>query len=188
MAYSKLIPSVTLLSLPCVISICCARSSSGEIKKSSFCLNLSCETKRWNVDLTAASQWPPVSQCDVNEAAGLGISLQKLAVETVHPRIVAQSVHAGGDVGRWVDVGVAFSEGRIHQEITAAQAKQRGGVREQHKIDEELCVCSLQEESVRKTILTGVFSVYFDGSLLTGQWRWCSWSFCLWCRCSERGS
>lgn len=92
--------------------------------------------------LTAAGLGPPVLQCDVAfQAAGLGVSLQKLAVEAVHLWVFAQSVCAGGYVGLWVSVVVASGEGSLHHEITAVPAVQRGRTRVNDQLSEQYVVC-----------------------------------------------
>ena len=57
------------------------------------------------------------------QAAGSGVGLKELAVETVHCWVFAQSVGAGGDVGLGVGVAVAGSEGSLLQEITAVMGE-----------------------------------------------------------------
>ncbi len=70
--------------------------------------------------LTAAGLWPPALQSVIaQQAAGSTVGLQELTVETVHRRVSAQRVIAGGDVRLRVDVAVTGSERRLLQEITA---------------------------------------------------------------------
>ena len=57
------------------------------------------------------------------QAAGPGVSLQELAVETVHCWVFAQSVGAGGDEGLGVGVVVAEGEGILLQELTAVMGE-----------------------------------------------------------------
>jgi len=72
--------------------------------------------------LTAVGRFPPALHLDVAvAAAGPGVGLQVLALETIHCRIFAQRVCAGGYEGLWVDVLVASSEGSPLQEITPVQ-------------------------------------------------------------------
>ena len=59
------------------------------------------------------------------QIAGFGISLKKLAPETVHHLIVAQSVFTGIHVGLRVNEAVAISKECLVHEITAVKAMQR---------------------------------------------------------------
>lgn len=63
-------------------------------------------------------------------AAGPGIGLQELALETIHCGVFAQSAYAGTYKGLWFDVLVASSEGSLLQDITPVY-KAHGYVKKQ---------------------------------------------------------
>ena len=70
--------------------------------------------------LTAAGLWlPAFRHVAAVRAAGSGVGHQELTLETVHRRVFAQHVGAGGDERIWIDVVVAGGEGSLVQEITA---------------------------------------------------------------------
>lgn len=81
---------------------------------------------RRNVDarfvLTAATTGLPSLDCDVAVlAAGSSISLKKLALETIHCRVFAQSAAAGIDKRLRVDVLVTCSERGLLQGVAPVE-------------------------------------------------------------------
>lgn len=70
------------------------------------------------------------------QSADFGVSLKKLAVDTVHRWVFAHCVIAGGYEGLWVNEAVALGEGCLIHEVTAVPAMQRGRLRVNYQFSE----------------------------------------------------